>query len=63
MLTSSSELISVAVIQTWEVDNKGEQHSISSVSSLLMFNRHTFFLPLKATTTLSTPKAPYQTAE
>jgi protocatechuate 3,4-dioxygenase beta subunit len=35
MLTSSGEPISGLVMETWETDDEGEQHSIVSVSSLL----------------------------
>jgi protocatechuate 3,4-dioxygenase beta subunit len=35
MLTSSGEPISGVVMETWETDDEGEQHSILSVSSLL----------------------------
>ena len=59
VLTPSSEPIPGAVSETWETDDKGEQHLISSVSSLLAFNRHTFFLSPKGcyeTNAINKPK-------
>lgn len=67
VLTSSGEPIPGAVIETWETDDKGEPPTVRfrpfSFSLLTVDRRHTLFLPPKATTTLSTPNAPHQTAE
>jgi hypothetical protein len=68
VLTSSGEPIPGAVIETWETDDKGEPLTVPpfpsfSLFSLLTVDRRTSSLPPKATTTLSTPNAPHQTAE
>lgn len=60
--TSSVGPIPGAVIGTWETDDEGEQHSISSVSSLLTAVIR-LLPPHSAGTKLGTPYAPRPTVE
>ena len=63
VLTSGGEPVPGAVIETWETDDKGEQHFDSVrffCGSLSTVVRSSFLR--KATTTLSTPNAPHPTA-
>jgi hypothetical protein len=63
VLTSGGEPVPGAVIETWETDDKGEQHFdfVRFFCGLLSTVVRSSF-PRKATTTLSTPSAPHPTA-
>ena len=63
VLTSSGQPIPGAVIETWETDEKGEQHLMFFLFCLTI--HHHTFQPLphpQASTILSTRTAPFQTA-
>ena len=59
VLTSKGEPIPGAVIETWETDEKGEQHL---VASFLFSNGFSSYVPptLKASTIFNTRNAPYR---
>lgn len=61
VLTSGGDPIPGTVIETWEMDDKVSSNiRFSSVPSLLTSQTvMRFFLPCKATSTLSTPNAPH----